>query len=169
LGSYISLTALSGGTGVTYNNLTGVIGIGQEVATSSNVQFRSIGVGTLTPDGVAGNIRGSGSLTMSGNVTAYSDQRLKTNVETVKNALDKTLAMRGVTYNRIDNNAARIGVVAQEIQQVVPEVVIADSDGMLSVDYGNIVGVLIEAIKEQQTTIDQLTADVALLKSKLGL
>ena len=169
LSSFISLTGLSGGTGVTYNNLTGVIGIGQEVAITSNVRFNSIGVGTLTPDGTAGNIRGSGNLTMSGNVTAYSDQRLKINIETVKNALGKTLAMRGVTYNRVDNNASRIGVVAQEVQKVIPEVVIADSEGMLSVDYGNMVGVLIEAIKEQQTTIDQLTADVALLKSKLGL
>ena len=160
-GGYIK--SITAGTGTTVSINTGVatISIGQAVNTSSAVTFAGITV--------YGDVTGSGSLTMSGNVTAYSDQRLKTNIETIKDALSKTLAMRGVTYDRIDNNTARIGVVAQEIQQVIPEVVITDSNGILSVDYGNIVGVLIEAVKEQQNTIDQLTADMALLKSKLGL
>jgi len=70
--------------------------------------------------------------------------------------LDKTLAMRGVTYNRIDDNTVGLGVVAQEIQKILPEVIVVNSDGMLSVAYGNIVGILIEAIKELKTEIDEL-------------
>jgi hypothetical protein len=101
----------------------------------------------------SGNINVA-SLYASGNVTAYSDQRLKTNVETIQNALDKTSALRGVTYNRIADNAAKLGVIAQEVQQVIPEVVIEGADGMLSVDYGNIVGLLIEAIKELRAELD---------------
>ena len=70
--------------------------------------------------------------------------------------MDKTLAMRGVTYNRIDDNTVGLGVVAQEIQKILPEVIVVNSDGMLSVAYGNIVGILIEAIKELKTEIDEL-------------
>jgi hypothetical protein len=71
--------------------------------------------------------------------------------------------MRGVTYNRtdIEDKSRKVGVIAQEIQAVLPEVVTEQQDGMLGVSYGNIVGVLIEAIKEQQKEIE-------VLKSKLN-
>jgi hypothetical protein len=100
----------------------------------------------------------SGNATATGDVTAYSDARVKENVITVDNALDKVLNLRGVYYNRIDSEDKRrkVGVIAQEIMEVVPEVVGQDNDGMYNVSYGNIVGVLIEAIKEQQKQIDEL-------------
>jgi hypothetical protein len=102
----------------------------------------------------------SGNVTATGDVTAYSDARLKTNVNTIEGALEKVLQMRGVTYVRTDNNdtAEKVGVIAQEIQQVLPQVVNENTDGYLTVSYGNIVGVLIEAIKEQQAQIDELKA-----------
>ena len=102
----------------------------------------------------------SGTLTAVGDVIAYSDVRVKENVETIDNALDKVMALRGVSYNRIDggDKTKKIGVIAQEIQKVLPEVVQEQEDGMLGVSYGNIVGVLIEAIKEQQKQIDELKA-----------
>lgn len=112
------------------------------------------GGGTLT-------ITAGGGLVCSGNVTAYSDSRLKENIETIDNALEKTLNMRGVYYNRIDDEKKRrkLGVIAQEVQAIIPEVVLTNEEtGTLSVDYGNIVGLLIEAIKEQQKQIDELTA-----------
>lgn len=98
------------------------------------------------------------SFTANGDVYAYSDARVKENVETIDNALDKVMSMRGVSYNRTDNDdkSKKVGVIAQEIQKVLPEVVSEQEDGMLSVSYGNIVGVLIEAIKEQQKQIDEL-------------
>jgi len=104
---------------------------------------------------------GSGNLTMLGNVTAYSDARIKKDVETIGSALDLVSKMRGVRYTRIDSGKRGVGVIAQEMLEVLPEVVqqgVGDDD-TLSVAYGNLVGVLIEAVKE-------LTARVAELEGK---
>jgi hypothetical protein len=99
-----------------------------------------------------------GSITASGDITAFSDERVKENINTIENALDKVKALRGVTYNRTDKSdkSEKIGVIAQEIQEVLPQVVHEQEDGMLGVSYGNIVALLIEAIKEQQKQIDEL-------------
>jgi len=96
----------------------------------------------------------SGNMTVAGDVTAYSDARVKENVVTVEDALDRVQKMRGVFYNRTDSDdkKRKVGVIAQEIMEVLPEVVNQDNAGMYNVSYGNVVGVLIEAIKEQQTT-----------------
>ncbi len=97
----------------------------------------------------------TGALTASGDVTAFSDERLKSDIETIDNALDKVMNMRGVSYTKQAEKG--VGVIAQEIEKVLPEVV---TDGEYkSVAYGNIVGVLIEAIKEQQKQIDELKKD----------
>ena len=91
----------------------------------------------------------------AGEVTATSDERLKSDIQTIDNALDKVMNMRGVSYTKQAEKG--IGVIAQEIEKVLPEVV---TDGEYkSVAYGNIVGVLIEAIKEQQKQIDELKKD----------
>jgi hypothetical protein len=100
----------------------------------------------------------SGNLTMAGDVTAYSDARVKENIKTIENALSKTLALRGVSYNRTDSEdkKTKIGVIAQETLPIIPEVVNQDNDGMYNVSYGNLAGLFIEAIKEQQTQIEEL-------------
>ena len=98
----------------------------------------------------------AGSFTASGDITAFSDARVKENVETIHSALEKVTSMRGVTYNKIGDEKSSMGVIAQEIQEVAPEVVRENEDGMLSVAYGNITAVLIEAIKEQQKQIEEL-------------
>jgi hypothetical protein len=98
----------------------------------------------------------SGTIRATGDVIAYSDARVKENVETIPNAIEKVKAMRGVGYNKIGEQRRSTGVIAQEILEVLPEVVHQDENGMYSVAYGNIVGVLIEAIKEQQNQIDEL-------------
>jgi hypothetical protein len=97
------------------------------------------------------------SITAGADITAYSDAKLKENVVTIDNALEKVKALRGVFYNRIDteDKSRKIGVIAQEVQEVLPEVVSTNND-TLGVAYGNMVGVLIEAIKEQQTQIEEL-------------
>jgi hypothetical protein len=100
----------------------------------------------------------SGNLTMAGNVTAYSDARLKKDVETIGDALGLVRKMRGVTYTRIDTDKAGVGVIAQEMLEVMPQVVqqgVGDDD-TLSVAYGNLVGVLIEAIKELEARVAHL-------------
>jgi len=109
----------------------------------------------------------SGNLTMAGDVTAYSDARVKENVKTIENALDKVLALRGVSYTRIDSEdkKTKIGVIAQETLQVVPEVVNQDNDGMYNVSYGNFSGLFIEAFKEQQKQIEAQANQIEELKS----
>ena len=103
--------------------------------------------GVLT---TTGNISCSGAITASGDITAFSDKRLKSDIETIDNALDKVMNMRGVSFTK--QAEKKIGVIAQEVEKVLPEVV---SDGEYkSVAYGNMVGVLIEAIKELKSQLD---------------
>ncbi len=106
----------------------------------------------------AGTLTTVGDITSGGNVTANSDISLKDNIVAIPNALDKVLQIRGVTYNRndIEDNPRQTGVIAQEVEKVLPEVVSEDNNGIKSVAYGNMVGLLIEAIKEQQQRIDML-------------
>lgn len=116
--------------------------------------------GSLKLTTVSGGVNVTGDLTATGNVTAYSDARLKENVETIDNALNKVCNLRGVSYSK--DGKKGIGVIAQEVEEVIPEVVgtLDDKDATRTVAYGNIVGVLIEAIKEQQQQIEDLTAKV---------
>ena len=108
--------------------------------------------------GQAGNrgLKVFGTMTATADVVAYSDIRTKENVTTISNALDKVTNLRGVEYNRIGESDKKIGVIAQEIEKIIPEVITEGEDGMKAVAYGNIVGVLIEAIKEQQEQIEEL-------------
>ena len=107
-------------------------------------------------------IKHDGSVWAKGDVTAYSDSRVKGNVKTIDNALNKVEQLRGVTYERTDlENKKSLGVIAQEVQAVLPELVSEDQDGMLSVAYGNMVGVLIEAIKELNAKVEDLQKQIA--------
>jgi hypothetical protein len=110
----------------------------------------------------------SGNMTVAGDVTAYSDRRVKENIVTVDNALEKVNNLRGVYYTRTDSEdkKTKLGVIAQEILEVVPEVVGQDNDGMYNVSYGNLAGLFIEAIKEQQTQIEELKKLVNKLTNK---
>ena len=108
----------------------------------------------------------NGSLVADGDVTAFrqntsSDARLKKNISTIDNGLQKVNAMRGVSYELLRDSTRNVGVIAQEMEEVVPEVVTDGEDGMKAVNYGALVGVLIEAVKE-------LTQEVETLKAKLG-
>ena len=98
----------------------------------------------------------SGNLTVTGTITSNSDARLKTNVETITTALDKVVALRGVMFDRIATGAREMGVIAQEVEAVIPELVFTDENGIKSVAYANTVALLIEAIKEQQVQINEL-------------
>lgn len=101
----------------------------------------------------------AGAATFNNDVTAFSDERLKENIETIPNALDKVCQMRGVTFNRTDfDGEKQMGVIAQEVEKIIPEVVKEDDseDKIKSVAYGNMVGVLIEAIKDLKAEVDEL-------------
>ena len=102
------------------------------------------------------DIANAGAATFNNNVTAYSDERLKTNIKTIDNALDKVSQMRGVTFDR--DGVANSGVIAQEFEKIAPELVKTADDemGTKSVAYGNTIGYLIEAIKELKSEIKEL-------------
>ena len=95
------------------------------------------------------------------NFNTTSDATLKTNVETLSGSLDAVKSLRGVSFDWLENGGSEIGVIAQEVEAVLPDVVSTNDEGIKSVKYGNMVAVLIEAIKEQQAQIDEL-------KAKLG-
>jgi len=98
----------------------------------------------------------TGDLTIDGEFIPASDERKKDNIVTVDGALGLVDSMRGVYFTRKGSDEKHVGVIAQEIQKVLPEVVSEDADGYLAVSYGNIVGVLIEAIKELKQEIEEL-------------
>jgi hypothetical protein len=105
-----------------------------------------------------------GNILASGTVTANSDIKLKENVRTIDNALSKVLSLRGVEYDRIDSGEHQIGVIAQEVEKIIPEVVYPKSPSpdyeTKSVAYANLIGLLIEAIKEQNQRIEELERKV---------
>ena len=102
-----------------------------------------------------GNYFADGNITISGTVSQGSDARLKTDVETIDGS--KVFDMRGVSFIKAGKKGA--GVIAQELQEIAPELVHANEDGVLSVAYGDIVGYLIEAIKTLKQEIESIKAD----------
>lgn len=129
---------------------------------STGAYLPSVGTLGLTAGGVlgisldsSGNVAITNNLTVAGTVTATSDIKFKTNVKTISNALSKVVQLRGVEYDRLDTTEHQIGVIAQEVEKIIPEVV-KDNAGVKSVAYGNLVGLLIEAVKEQQKEIETL-------------
>ena len=103
----------------------------------------------------------AGNFVAQGNVTAYSDRRLKKDITPITDALSKVEQLTGYTYERTDTGERQTGLIAQDVQAVLPEAVHTDPDGTLSLAYGNMVGLLVEAIKE-------LKAEVADLKMQLS-
>ena len=115
---------------------------------------------------LVGTTSGSDKVTVNGTVSATnfnttSDATLKTNVETLTGSLDAVKSLRGVSFDWLENGNSEVGVIAQEVEAVLPDVVSTNDQGIKSVKYGNMVALLIEAMKEQQAQIDEL-------KAKLG-
>ena len=123
---------------------------------NANLLIQSGGTTCVTFSGANSTFSGtinSGAITSSGDVTAFSDMRIKHDIETIEGALAKVSDMRGVYFKR-NNGEAGTGVIAQEVENILPEVV---KDGEYkSVAYGNMVGILIEAIKELKAEVEKL-------------
>jgi len=128
--------------GVTLSN--SVTGTGSMVL-SANPTF----TGTLS----------AATITATGDITSTSDIGLKSDIEVINNALDKLSNIKGITFNSDGVLRRRTGVIAQDVQAVLPEAVHANSDGHLSVAYGNMVGLLVEAIKELKAEVERLKND----------
>ena len=106
----------------------------------------------------------SGNLTMAGDVIAYSDRRLKTDIEVIEDPLQKIEQLNGVTFKRIDSGETSIGLIAQDVEAVLPQAVTKDADGMLAVKYGNLAGLFVEAIKALNREVAELRAELKALK-----
>jgi hypothetical protein len=99
-------------------------------------------------------------------VTSSSDENLKTNIKTIDEPIEVINSLRGVSFDRIDTDQSDFGVIAQEVEKIIPEVVHQDVDGYKSVSYNSIIGFLIEGMKQQQKKLDSLEREVGILKSK---
>ena len=111
-----------------------------------------------------------GDLYATGNVTAYSDARIKENVETIDSALDKVESLRGVYYNKIDDpdKTKEIGFIAQEVNEVIPEAVTYAKDvDQYGVKYANITALLVESVKELSQQVKDLQAEIKELKENV--
>jgi hypothetical protein len=150
-----AITVLTAGTGVTVSGTQ--VSIGQAVATSSNVQFASIGVGQAA-SGTSGNITAV-------TITETSSERLKENISSINGALETVLQLNGVNFEWKDKNVGsgkQVGLIAEQVAPIIPEVVDYNTDGETTgIQYGKLVAYLIEAVKEQQKQIEEL-------KAKLG-
>ena len=122
-----------------------------------------LGIGTSSTS-ASYRVYVDGGIYATGNIVAYSDARKKKDIVTIDGALDKVNKMRGVYYTRIetdnpkiDPNKRQVGVIAQEINEVLPEAVTYAADvDEYGVQYGNLAGVFIEAIKELKAEIEEL-------------
>lgn len=107
--------------------------------------------------GVGDNIYSGGQIVASSNITAYSDARLKDNIDFIPDALHKLGRLGGYTYDRVDITCPRsAGVLAQQVRNVLPEAVREQEDGLLAVDYNGVIALLVEAVNELAAKVKEL-------------
>ena len=149
------ITAASNGT-------SGGLTITNDTTTNATryLTFTSATSGSITSENVSSSKLtfnpSTGDLTAGGNVVSNSDIRLKSNIEAIANALEIVKQINGVTFDM--SGKRRVGVIAQDVQKVLPEVVGEDAEGYLTVAYANMVGVLIEAVKTLAVKVEELEA-----------
>jgi Chaperone of endosialidase len=128
-------------------------------ATGSNLYVDTansrVGVGTTVP---STTLQVSGTITCT-DINSTSDIKLKENIHSIDNPLDKVMQINGVAFNWKDTKEAALGVIAQDIEEVLPELV-KENEHHKSVNYNGLIGVLIEAVKEQQRQILELKAQL---------
>ena len=98
----------------------------------------------------------------------YSDIRYKTNIRPISNALDKINQLEGVYFNWKSNNIQEIGLIAQQVEPIIPEVVTTDNEGYKGIDCGKLTSLLIQGIKEQQIQIESQQQQINELKTQLN-
>lgn len=150
----------AGQTGAALLNVSGS-GATSKVTLDSDLEIigsapLGAGVPLLSVEDATSTIRMGANLEVEGNVNSKSDERLKENIEVIPNALEKVAALRGVSYDWKQSGLKSAGIIAQEVQAVMPELV--KEDEYLSVQYNGLIGLLIEATKEQSARIAELEA-----------
>ena len=127
-----------------------------------------VGIGKNNPTfnlDVTGNARITGDITANSFLYS-SDLSLKENIKPLYGSLGKIEQLQGVSFNWKENGNEGVGLIAQDVEKVFPELVSTDNEGLKSVEYGNLVAPLIEAIKEQQKQIDELKKEIERLNGK---
>lgn len=126
-----------------------------------------IGFGTTTPAYALDMTAAPGGASVAAQDFMYvSDRRLKKNIESLDQSLQKIQQLRGVQFRWKKNNKKEVGLIAQEVKEVFPEVVSTNPQtGLMTVEYANLIGPIIEAIKEQQKIIEQQQAEIEHLKA----
>lgn len=160
-----------------------VFGFGQSFSSNQNfspswlcmTQSSNVGIWTTSP---SYTLHVAGSIYATGDVTAYSDVRAKNNLQVISSPLQKVSQLTGYTYDFIDTSNVNVdkktkiterftGIIAQDLQQVLPEAVHSDEEGKLSVAYGNMAGLFVESIKELTTKNSVLEARVSEVETKI--
>ena len=163
-------------TNLQVTNLTCVNPINGTIANSSNQDSITelnnlISIGSITSPTIHSNldIYNSNVIihgTLYANLYNTSDKRIKTNFLPISNPLEKISKLTGYTYTRIDTNKNECGLIAQDVQKVLPEVVNENTDKLLSIAYGNMAGLWVEAFKEMQERINTLESKIEILLNK---
>ena len=124
-----------------------IINLNGSIQSTSNLAINNIT--TYIDNSLNYRMRVFGNIKVDGAVMSSSDIRIKNNINKIESALDKIIQLNGITYNNINNQTKReTGLIAQEVQKVIPEAVFEDENGYLNIAYGNLMGLVIEAIKE---------------------
>ena len=139
---------------------TGASNAQTEVMRITNTGF--VGIGINNP---SYKLHVDGTIYATGDIGAYSDIRLKCNLEQLENCLNKVKLCTGYRYNRRDQpdkNRKYIGLIAQQVEEIAPELIYEDTDGFKAIAYQNITAILIEAIKELSDKVDKIAKHVNL-------
>jgi len=140
-----------------FNNNNLNIDINGDIKTSSNFSINNIT--TYIDDNIDYKLRIYGNLKVDGVVMSSSDKRVKKDINIINNALDKIEKLSGVFYYNINDTSnihKHMGLIAQDVKEVIPEVVYEDDKGFLNIAYGNIMGLIIEGIKELRNEIKNI-------------
>ena len=152
-------------TGTLFQNGLGFVGSNWEL--SGNDIFRlntKVGINKSNPSQALDII---GNITLTGDITSTSDIRFKENVIQLDNCLEKVSNLRGVYYNFKNENTRKVGMIAQEVEKVIPELVV-DNDDRKTLNYQNMVAILIEAIKELKNKNEYLEKEIININKKLS-
>jgi hypothetical protein len=177
-GSYNTSLGVSAGPDTGSRNLTNTTAIGANATVSESnalvlggtgTYAVKVGIGTATPTNVFTIARGAGHA-ISDSWDTYSSRRWKTNIQTLHDALEKIMQLRGVSYDVKESGKHEVGVIAEEVGTIVPEVVSFEENGKdaRGVDYSRLTALLIEATKEQQALIRDQQSEIRNLQERLS-
>ena len=157
-----SITGVTAGSGLTGGGASGSVTLNVGAGSYITVAADTVAVDATTTSTASKVVARDGSGNFAANIitavdfNATSDQTMKTNVTTIESSLEKLDAIRGVNFNWKKDARYAMGVIAQEVEEVIPEVVSIDGEGLRSVNYGALVGLLIEAVKDLKNEVEEL-------------